>query len=426
MAFKLRRIKWRYFILCLTILLCYIFRPFTHLFEKDFFSEFKYPYEGDIDLSVRQLRNGDTPEIPPINSYDFNILLNPAKCSPKDNIRIVLLIKSAVGHFERREIIRNTWGFERRFSDVEIRTVFLIGVNDDIHYFKFIDTEYELYKDLVQINFYDSYYNNTIKTMMGFKWAVENCPQSKFYMFVDDDYYVSMKNVLRFLRNPANYPRYLSEPLAGLKNKLLRTKRDINLNNSFDISKTDFDRSKGSRSNNSNGFHSDKPNGFSLNKTNDFYLNTSKLEENYNIDQPIKQSRYKRQSLIELVRLYAGHVIVSSPHRHLSSKWYVSLDEYPYHMWPPYVTAGAYILSNEALFEMYYTSFYTKHFRFDDIYLGLLAYKALIEPFHCEEFYFHKKKIVPGAYKFTIASHGFDNPAEMATLWQQMKSLGDA
>jgi hypothetical protein len=35
--------------------------------------------------------------------------------------------------------------------------------------------------------------------------------QSRFYMFVDDDYYVSSRNLLRFLRNPINYPRYLGK-----------------------------------------------------------------------------------------------------------------------------------------------------------------------------------------------------------------------
>lgn len=64
------------------------------------------------------------------------------------------------------------------------------------------------------------------------------------------------------------------------------------------------------------------------------------------------------------VKLFAGYVFSSNPHRHKSSKWYVSLDEYKWHKWPTYVTAGSYILSREALIAMYYTSMYTKHFRY--------------------------------------------------------------
>jgi hypothetical protein len=40
---------------------------------------------------------------------------------------VIYLVKSAVGNFERRKVIRQTWGFEKRFADVPIRTVFLLG-----------------------------------------------------------------------------------------------------------------------------------------------------------------------------------------------------------------------------------------------------------------------------------------------------------
>jgi beta-1,3-galactosyltransferase / beta-1,3-N-acetylglucosaminyltransferase len=62
-------------------------------------------------------------------------------------------------------------------------------------------------------------------------------------------------------------------------------------------------------------------------------------------------------------KLFAGFVFNSAPHRHKSSKWFVSLDEYKYDMWPTYVTAGVFVLSREALQEMYCVSLYTKHFR---------------------------------------------------------------
>ena len=45
--------------------------------------------------------------------------------------------------------------------------------------------------------------------MLGTRWAAEQCARARFYMFVDDDYYVSTRNLLRFLRNPVGYPKYL-------------------------------------------------------------------------------------------------------------------------------------------------------------------------------------------------------------------------
>lgn len=63
------------------------------------------------------------------------------------------------------------------------------------------------------------------------------------------------------------------------------------------------------------------------------------------------------------VKLFAGFVLKSWPLRHKSSKWFVSLEEYKYDQWPPYVTAGAFILSREALQDIYCVSLYTQHFR---------------------------------------------------------------
>ena len=55
------------------------------------------------------------------------------------------------------------------------------------------------------------------------------------------------------------------------------------------------------------------------------------------------------------------------------SKWYLTLEEYPYHLFPPYVTAGAYVLSQPALKDFYYGSYFTKRFKFDDVFLGLVS-----------------------------------------------------
>ncbi|CAG9772034.1 unnamed protein product [Ceutorhynchus assimilis] len=332
---------------------------FHHPFEKDFYDEFRYPYDGDLEPLIEKLKHNQTPEVSPINSYNFYYYKNcDTKCKDLTDLRIIYLVKSAPQNFHRRLAIRSSWGFQRRFSDVEIRTVFLIGLQNVANLQISINEESQRFNDIVQANYTDSYYNNTYKTMSGFEWAVKYCPNAKFYMFMDDDFYISTKNVLRFLRFPTNYPKYLQEPFG-----LIGQRRAL-----WDL---EFE-----------------------------------LEEN--------------------VRLYTGYVFKSAPHRHLMSKWYVSLDEYPYHLWPPYSSGGAYILSNAALKDMYYASFYTKHFRFDDIYVGILAYKTKIEPLHCEEFYFHKKPYYKFNYEYVIASHGYEDPKELVNVWNEQKSLGNA
>lgn len=123
---------------------------------------------------------------------------------------------------------------------------------------------------------------------------------------------------------------------------------------------------------------------------------------------------------------YLGYVFRSSPLRHWVSKWYVSLKEYPYHLWPPYATAGAYVVSRQALIDLFYASLYTKLFRFDDVFIGLTCLKANIEPLHSSYFYFWKKPYSLEGYREVIASHGYGDPKELRFVWNQQKNAGRA
>ena len=65
--------------------------------------------------------------------------------------------------------------------------------------------------------------------------------------------------------------------------------------------------------------------------------------------------------------------------------------------------------------------------RFDDIYLGIVAKKLGLDPFHSPEFYFHRKPYRGHSdYEYVVASHGFSDPQEMERLWTQQKEAGHA
>jgi hypothetical protein len=66
-------------------------------------------------------------------------------------------------------------------------------------------------------------------------------------------------------------------------------------------------------------------------------------------------------------------------------------------------------------------------YRFDDIFLGIVAHKANIEPLHSEHFYFYKKKFENVfSYRDVLASHGYDNSDEMLRVWSEMRAKGYA
>lgn len=247
-------------LLCTLLLwVLYYFGVFYHPLERDFYTDFHYPYDGDLESLVMQLKHNQTPTIPKINDYNFYYYKSCAtKCKNVAELRLVYIVKSAPKNFERRSAIRSSWGFQRRFSDVEIRTVFLVGLHQNEAQVQVsLNQESQQYNDIVQANYTDSYFNNTFKTMSGFEWVVKYCPNARFYVFIDDDYYISTKNILRFIRFPTNYPQYLTEHLGNL---------------------------------------------------NDMILHRKPMEEvNFDLD--------------EDVRLYAGYAFHSAPHRHHSSKW---------------------------------------------------------------------------------------------------------
>ncbi|GJQ69839.1 hypothetical protein Trydic_g22387 [Trypoxylus dichotomus] len=178
----------------------------------------------------------------------------------------------------------------------------------------------------------------------------------------DDDMYVSIKNLLRYVRHPTKYPDYLTDIENTINNgRLIRTKRQL----------VDFDLPDG-------------------------------------------------------IRFYSGYVQQATPFRNRFSKFHMPLEEYKYDSYPLYATAGAYILSKDALIDMYYTSLYTKHFRLDDVYLGILAYKIGILPYHSNHFHLFKVQYSPKNYEYLIASHGYHNPEELLHVWNKQKELGSA
>lgn len=73
-----------------------------------------------------------------------------------------------------------------------------------------------------------------------------------------------------------------------------------------------------------------------------------------------------------------------------------------------------------------YIQFLCILFRFDDIYLGILAKKSDITPFHSKEFYFYKKDYNSYNYRYVIASHGYSDSPELLRVWNEQRAAGNA
>ncbi|XP_043946564.1 N-acetyllactosaminide beta-1,3-N-acetylglucosaminyltransferase 3-like [Protopterus annectens] len=129
----------------------------------------------------------------------------PNKCDgpqQSDKVFLFLMIKSSPNHYERREVIRKTWGQERIYSGMQIRRLFILGVSSNENERKklkqLIRTEYQQYGDIIQWNFYDTFFNLTLKQVLFYEWFIEHCPYVKFLFNGDDDSYVNSEEMVHY------------------------------------------------------------------------------------------------------------------------------------------------------------------------------------------------------------------------------------
>ncbi|XP_071139507.1 uncharacterized protein [Mytilus edulis] len=154
---------------------------------------------------------------------DFDILLSPNDlCTEADTIDILILISSSPGDFNERRAIRETWGSNCNHENSSMKLLFVIGntrnIPDNNRQFPAIPSENNItsnhsenkfskeglqkesiiFKDIVQIDFVDSYGNLTFKTLSGIAWAVKFCSKAKYIMKTDTDMFVNTE-LLPFL-----------------------------------------------------------------------------------------------------------------------------------------------------------------------------------------------------------------------------------
>ena len=201
--------------------------------ELSFDSEFSWPLDRpDLRLIVNNILDGKTipDDVSPVNVFLPNTFTIDCrdKCLQGNRPKLMIVVKSSITNTGHRNAIRKSWGSETRFTDITIKRVFLIGSCDSLNdnrvvkyntWTKFyksnlsasncremIHKESELHHDIVQFDYIDTYFNNTIKAIAGFQWLRRYCSEAEYALFVDDDFYISIKNLLSFIKNAFQDP----------------------------------------------------------------------------------------------------------------------------------------------------------------------------------------------------------------------------
>lgn len=173
-------------------------------------------------------------ELNKLNPHGYSYILNTSNdlCT-SNKITLIALVTSAAENFEKRSAIRATWANSELFPSME--TVFITGLskNDTIN--KKLANESQVFGDIVQEDFLDTYNNLTIKTVGAMKWVANYCNNTKFVLKVDDDMILNTYALVPFLEN---FDKPFNNTLLCLPN--LHNKVDRNIESKFYISEKKY------------------------------------------------------------------------------------------------------------------------------------------------------------------------------------------
>lgn len=139
----------------------------------------------------------------------FPLMLDvPEKCGKtaqdSADVFLLLVIKSSPPNYDRREVIRKTWGAERRQNGVWIRRVFIFGntenPRDARRMNRLLELEQKEHHDILQWDFKDSFFNLTLKQVLFLEWMEVRCPHVRFLLNGDDDIFANTGNMVEYLQ----------------------------------------------------------------------------------------------------------------------------------------------------------------------------------------------------------------------------------
>lgn len=135
----------------------------------------------------------------PKTNFTFN---NRELCtlSAVDNINqrsVVIVVLSARKHFNKRNLVRQTYGSIKTANDINVlAVVFMLGNSDeqgaeetDLNK---LEAEIDHFGDIVVGDFVDCYKNLTLKTIMAYEWVNSYCRQAQLVVKTDDDVLVNI------------------------------------------------------------------------------------------------------------------------------------------------------------------------------------------------------------------------------------------
>lgn len=130
-----------------------------------------------------------------VSPFIINLTLMSDACDGMT--QVIIIIPSKVQNSRQRHAIRSTWAMT---SSSRVKHVFLVGFSLNSSWNENIKQESKVFKDIIQGDFIDTYYNLTNKILLGLEWSHKYCYNATFILKADDDTFVNTPYLLNVLQ----------------------------------------------------------------------------------------------------------------------------------------------------------------------------------------------------------------------------------
>lgn len=180
------------------------------------FRSYSYRYLVNSFININRSLTIPREEARVFSGFGY-LLDNPDKCVDQD-VLLLIFVKSSPENFKRRNAIRSTWGNESYIQSAvgaTVKVLFALGApqaeeqplwtrRSRAGIQKQLIQENILQGDLIQQDFLDSFYNLTLKLLLQFHWMHSRCSHARFFMSADDDIFIQMPNLVRYLQDTSS------------------------------------------------------------------------------------------------------------------------------------------------------------------------------------------------------------------------------
>ena len=143
------------------------------------------------------------------NFYNF-VIDNAQQCA-NEPVDLLILVVSKSENYQTRDAIRRTWASGKQlgiYSTMKIKYLFLLDLDEKLKHQ--VQLENELFQDIVQVELPQQYTLVTHRVLSLFEWSFRFCRSAKFLFKTDDDIFINLFLLLKFLVPLLGQPTDLS------------------------------------------------------------------------------------------------------------------------------------------------------------------------------------------------------------------------